>query len=233
MSWLLALADTFRCNIMDLEQFSEDLRLYCPFRVAYKDSSWRMKLLGWLLEPINPTFMTEYTTTLGHTVWFPNKGAYEAEGGTLLAHEFVHLWDKADSPWWFTFSYLMPQIFILPGLISVLALWCFGFGWLGLGALFLVGLLALLPSPWRVFWELRGYTMTMAFHYWTTGKHLSVIPLSNQFTSWAYWRMSNDGSVIRERLLQAQADIASGELQKHGPYRAVYSALKKAGLLHV
>lgn len=98
----------------DLRAFEELVRKHYPeLRIAFKDESWWQRALGVLLYPFNPYYGIKYTSTFAPTVYFPSRAAYEGNpraSFTLLAHEFVHLLDTRDHPFWFRFSYLFPQI---------------------------------------------------------------------------------------------------------------------------
>jgi hypothetical protein len=50
----------------------EAQKTFPSLQIAYKDSSWLMKLLGALLF-FAPKFMTSYVTTIGYNVYFPNQ----------------------------------------------------------------------------------------------------------------------------------------------------------------
>jgi hypothetical protein len=214
-----------------LEAFEAELRQYCNFKVAFKDESPLMGVLGFCLRPLNPAFMQDTATTLGSTVWFPSRQYYEAFGEGMLAHEFVHLWDKADNPWWFGLSYLMPQVLIAPILVLAGVLSFMGAPWLSLALAPLALACFFLPSPWRVAWELRGYAATLAHAYWTEGYGISVSTLVKWFTSWSYCRMSQDPAQVELEILNLQSRINAGELQKHGPYRVLYEFFRREGRL--
>lgn len=99
----------------DLREFEVVVRtLYPGLKIGYKDQNSFQKVLGYLLFPFNPQFMTRYTTTFAPAVYFPSKDYYEGNpksSMTLLAHEWVHLLDTERQPLWFRFSYMFPQIF--------------------------------------------------------------------------------------------------------------------------
>lgn len=89
------------------------------FKVGFKDESLFLKVLGFL-SPFNPGFMTSYTTTLGTTVYFPSRTFYEGNvSGSfdVLTHEYVHLWDKKQSPF-FELLYALPQLLALIGFVA-------------------------------------------------------------------------------------------------------------------
>lgn len=175
--------------------------------VGYKDESWFMRLLGWLLF-FCPTFMTEYSTTIGRTVWFPSRpyvmrdprAAFE-----VLAHELTHMDRYGKSAWrflWFSIRYLFPQClgFLSLGMLS--AIWV---GWWGL--LFGVFLFAFLPwpSPGRVREEVRGYAMSVVCRCWVYGRDWngSAIPgvILDAFEGPEYyWMYRGDRESLRNRI---------------------------------
>lgn len=110
------------------------------FQMCYKNESRWQKLIGWLLWPINRTYMTQYTTVMFGKVYFPSREQMANWGPSqvysTLRHEFVHLMDAKRFPLWFELSYL----FLLP-----------------------IGL------TFRAYWEWRGYTQTLLVEYEQTG----------------------------------------------------------------
>lgn len=91
------------------------------FEIRYKDESPLMRLLGLLTYPFNPTFNTDYTTTLGSKTYLPSRAEvakdYAGYAGTL-AHEGVHVFDNEKHPIWFKISYALNQIALLPLLVA-------------------------------------------------------------------------------------------------------------------
>lgn len=137
------------------DKFLKKLQEDTPkFNIKYKNESKFMKFLGALLF-FNKGFMTKYVTTIGSTVYYPDKLFIEKEKVAIeiLAHEFVHTKDSNKS---FLFSplYLFPQI-----LAPFMLFFMFASIWLGLGlfALFILPL----PAPFRMHYEVRGYTMSL------------------------------------------------------------------------
>jgi hypothetical protein len=112
-----------------LKEFEAFLRKKIPeLRVSYKDRSSVHKILGFLLKPVNPGYMTDFVTTLRSDVAFPSEKDYLSRpqrSFNVLSHEFVHACDHRKSPLWFTLSYLFPQIlcFIPLVVFGVLAGW--------------------------------------------------------------------------------------------------------------
>jgi hypothetical protein len=99
-----------------LELFENELRKEVPdFQVKFKDESWLQKVIGVLMYPINPQYMTGYITTFGSTVYFGSRADYlSSPDGTFstLAHEFVHIVDsKKDGL--FRLKYIFPQVLVL------------------------------------------------------------------------------------------------------------------------
>lgn len=101
-------------TLEDLRAFEELLRSNYPkLRIAFKDESALQRVLGYVMFPFNPGFMTRYVSTFAPVVYFPSKEFYESNpkgSVTLLAHEYVHLLDTERQPFWFRFSYLFPQV---------------------------------------------------------------------------------------------------------------------------
>ncbi len=82
------------------------------FELRYKNESKLMKALGHATRLFNPRFMTEFTTTWGSHVYFPNRAGYEerpSESFMTLAHEFVHLYDSKEQGIKFRLTYALPQ----------------------------------------------------------------------------------------------------------------------------
>lgn len=134
------------------------------FQVKFKDQSWFMKALGFLVYPFNPNFLKGYTTTIGKTVYFPSKANYEAnpwKSFTVLAHEFVHLWDEVKHPLTFKISYLFPQVLaVIPILIFVgLA---FPHSWvIALPIAGYLGAASLAPKSEVGFWGVLGVSLSL------------------------------------------------------------------------
>lgn len=142
-----------------IQHFIQLIEQEIPIKVKFKDESAFMKLLSLVLKPLTKKFMTNFTTTIGYTVYFPNRDYLIKEENLalrILAHETVHLLDaKKWTNFIFQVSYLFPQILVL-GVFSYpfLEYWAF---------LFLF-FLAPIPSPTRFYWETRGYTMNIITH---------------------------------------------------------------------
>ena len=94
------------------------------FKIKYKDENKFMNFLGKVMF-FNKNFMKTFTTTVGTTVYFPNKDLIENNKDryfSTLAHEYVHVLDYVNKPLTFSLSYLFPQILAVLSLFSLLIL---------------------------------------------------------------------------------------------------------------
>lgn len=175
-------------------------------QVKFKDQSSFMKLLGFILF-FNPKFMTSYTTTVGSTVYFPSQKWLDERRDSaahVLAHELVHIRDSAEAgPLFFSYGYLFPQPLALLSLFAI-----FISHWWLLCLLFLLPA----PAPVRTYYELRGYAITDATYYKSSGQFTDLEWMSKQFTSPAYffmWPFKND---IQRRIVNNRSLISAGKL---------------------
>jgi hypothetical protein len=180
------------------------------FEIGYKDENLVSKILGVLVWPFNRQYMTQYATTRYPKVFFPSRKWVEANyrlAWKVLAHEFVHLWDRQQEGASFNVKYASPQMWAVTALIALIAIWVGPWGLLGL-----IPLLLLLPwpSPGRRDKELRGYTMSMALNHWRYGGEVRESTknwIAKQFTgSFYYFMWPFHGSVY------AMLDEASRDL---------------------
>lgn len=138
---------------------------YGEIDIKPKSSSRLMKAIGWFFSvtKISPEFMTQYITTIGSTVYYPDAMLANPNSESMLrvaVHETVHVADsKRFSDLLFKFLYLFPQSIGLLALLSVLAIWKTGFLWC---LLFLL-CLAPIPAPFRYWFELRAYRTQILF----------------------------------------------------------------------
>lgn len=200
------------------------------FTVKYKNNSLFMKFLGVLVWVFNRRFMTDYTTTLKWIVYFPSEEFVKKSPDravSILMHEFIHLWDRKKKGVAFSLLYTLPQ----SGAVLPLAM-LLGIGWLipGWGNLIL-GLLVVLfllpwPAPWRMQWELRGYTMDLAHAHWQ-GHNMDTLDefIIEQFTGWNYYRMWAFENDIRARIDRVKNDIKDDRLDE--PFQLAKNFLKE------
>lgn len=190
--------------------------------VKFKTQSTLMKMIGWFLTPINPTFMTGYTTTLGETIYFPSPAWLEASyerAWMVLCHELVHVEDHRTQGKLFSVRYSMPQGLAVLSLLGLVfhSWWCL---------LFLL-FLAPWPAPWRMLSEMRGYGMSMAVDYWVYGGGISQAQkdhVVNQFTSSSYYWMYPFKKTVQREVGRWTKGILCDELQAHGP---VFGRMKR------
>jgi hypothetical protein len=142
-----------------IDRFIELVRAEVPIRIRYKDESIFMRIIFFFKKILNPRWLKQTTSTLGYTVYFPSRdfvAKHEDFALRVLAHETVHLLDSVRlSPPIFLIAYLFPQI---------LSLGVFLFPWLGYGALFFLIFLLPLPAPFRYYFELRAFVITLLIH---------------------------------------------------------------------
>lgn len=170
------------------------------FQIKFKDESPFMKFLGKLLF-FNKGFMTTYTTTIGKTVYFPERAKFEANRGRYfktLCHEYVHVMDYVQRPVRFILGYMFPQVLAL---LSLGAIFAFISPWFWL---FLLALLfaAPIPSPGRAESEIRGYGMSCKVRVWK-GEVLDANYLkwcADAFTTSAYYFMWPFRKNVEKRL---------------------------------
>lgn len=224
----------------DLAAFVVDTQRVIPgFKVAWKDESFWQKVAGFFSKPFNPGYMVTTTTTLYPTVWFPTKAFYEKDPQLtlmILAHERVHLVDRKERGFWQQLSYALPQVIAAPLLLIGIIL-TFVVGWWSLIAIVLgLACIAPWPSPWRTYWEQRGYAMSMAMYYWMTGSlsEAQRYTLPPKFLGWSYYRMSWSEKDIAKWLDSTQKAIAEGTLGEQGQvYDDVLQFLRDRGLARV
>lgn len=213
-------------------KFHSLLAVHLPkFKVTYKSESSFMKFLNIFLGVFNKSFMTDFITTIGYTVYFPTPTFLkesEFRAITLLAHEYVHAVDaKRRNPILYSLLYIMP----IPLFIITL---CFGFLWWPLFLISLVFLLPL-PAPYRTWAEIRGYTMTLfilneIYKERGTDREVrkiqlyeSVTEINRNFTGFAYYLMWPFGK--RAKLEEKTDKIVSGDILKED---AIYGQVQLA-----
>lgn len=182
---------------------------YPKINVATKQSSVLMRIIGVIVYPFNPNFMTGFVTTIGNTIYVPEQFLTDSQAkNTLitLAHETMHVVDFNVNPFKFVLSYLFPMPLVLLGLIAGIF-----FHWA-----FILSAIALAPIPayWRMLWELHGFRMTLTALYWSSSKILDtdITEISSCFTGPTYyfmWPFKND---INARLTQAKTDVLNNSI---------------------
>lgn len=200
------------------------------FAMIPKSSSRLQRFISKILF-FNPKYMSHYTTTIYPRVYLADT-LVEAEDNqkfSVLAHEFVHLYDAQDNNIKFSALYLIPQILSLVGLLSILAIWQPPFA---VFAIFF-GFLLPLPAHYRKYYELRGYSMKMCMELWYNGY---IDPntkrfIKSQFTSSAYYYMWPFQADLDLEIIHIEKSIRSGKILegKEGkPFRVVKEVMKQS-----
>jgi len=187
--------------------------------IHYKTESSFMKFLGWLLF-FNKSFMTGYTTTIGNRVYFSRKIESDEEyfrRAITLAHELVHVEDYQKHKILFPIIYLLPQLLAVFSLLAIFGIWNTSFFWCLLFLIFLFPI----PSPGRMWAEVRGYSISMAVLYWTKRQlQPDYAPYLESFTGSNYYWMWPFESDLRERFDLLKAAIKTNNIYKVIPLSA-------------
>jgi hypothetical protein len=183
-------------------------------KIKWKHDSFLNMVIGLILKPFNPNYMSRVVTTIGSTVYWP-KGRWDETSTQgrfrTMAHEMQHVLDSRKH--WFVFgpSYLMPQIFAVFSLLAFGAFWDLNFLW---SLLTLVFLIPGIPSP-RESWELNAYLINYAVNVLQVQKHLpkETERLSKIFTGPTYYWMAgfNGGEYIRRIMLSTGDQVLNKE----------------------
>lgn len=195
------------------------VRSHIPnFAVRYKDECWSSKVIGALAWVFNRKYMTNYTTTRYPRVYFPSRKFVEdnpKNAVKILAHEFVHLWDRKQRGLWFSLSYVLPQVLAL-FLLLIPVVGAFFWPWWTTLLSALPAAVCLLPLPayWRMKWELRGYAMTMAMNLWRYGsvQEWTITWIVKEFTGWPYYKMWPFKVDMTKRVRKAVEDVSNARL---------------------
>jgi hypothetical protein len=223
------------------------------FNVKFKNESLLMKIIGKILF-FNKTFMTEFITTIGYTVYFPNNSYIDGSGyGALaalaaLAHEYRHAKDSSKiTRVLFGVLYLIPQFLALPGLLSIfifVPLLIFGvisWSWWMLIIMLMVLFMAPWPAYYRTQYEINGYIMSLFIinelqkerGIDTQSRNraliLAVSGYNKNFINSNYYYMWPFG--VEKKLFSAVGDIMSENIFNTNPiYKEVFEALKESNV---
>lgn len=203
---------------MDQNGLRDQLLLYVEqhgCKIAFKQESPFMRILGKLLF-FNPAFMTQYTTTIGSTIYFPSREFLEkhpVNAAIVLAHEYQHVLDaRTDGARVFAFRYLRPQIWALGAILGVLGLF-----W---APLYLLGILLLAgapyPSEWRSHYEARGYSWNVISAVWLgLDPQKTLDACMNHFVDSTYYWMGESQEIqvdVKAKLRLAWSQAEDGSL---------------------
>lgn len=224
---------------MVLRLFTEQMLMeYCDLarrrynvRIIEKRSSSFMRMLATLMF-FNKSFLDGYITTIGTTIYWPDRDRLEFGGDrsfNTLFHEVQHAVDFHNHPLWFILSYLAPQFFAIWVLLALLAIF-FGPWWL----LWLLALLFLLPFPsiGRTIWEMRGYSCEMALCHWgvTHPDQDEEESLVDMFTGPDYYFMWPFEKGVVRLINKYRKNIESGKLTE--AQKMTYSFLERHGMVN-
>jgi len=174
---------------MAFTQLVTKAQTYFPtLQVKYKDQDPLMQFLGKVMF-FDPTFMTNYLTTIGNTVYIPSQ-QYVADNPQatcdVFIHECTHMYDEkrlGKIP--YALAYLFPLVLAAPVWFLLFVL-----NW---KIVLLISLLFLapLPAPWRAAFEKKAYFVQMyaAYKLWGYDPNESVASTTADFTSSSYYFM--------------------------------------------
>ena len=162
------------------------------------EPDWMLKIVGFVAKIFNKRFDTGYITTIGNTIWVPEHFFDKSPKAALeiIIHEVIHMYDaKRLTMPLFGLIYLSPQILASLALLSV-----FGGGWLWC-LLFLL-CLAPIPSPGRMWLEMRGYRSNMMYSKYVYNMNNEALNndadfMASQFVeAFYYWMWPFKGHVV-------------------------------------
>lgn len=193
------------------------IRVVCglSFSVRPKGESALMGFIGAILF-FNPSFMTNYTTTLGSTVYFPDNYAPSDDAARTLAHEGWHVHQaKHIGRIRFSLAYMFPQILAPLALLAVFAIW-----WTpALLALVFLAALAPLPAPWRAKYEREAYLVTAVLDAekgWNVTEDWYTDYMVNHYVGFGYYKMAWLAGPVRKFVnedMKLAMKISKGETE--------------------
>ena len=198
--------------------------------IKFKNESKLMRFLGFILKPVNCSYMNSYITTLGTKVYVPSRQWMENNYAAMLnivPHEFMHMWDYTELKRKFKVNvfallWLSPQILSVFSLLAILAVLSPWFLFM------LVFLFAGLPwsSKYRTDLESSGYAINMLVSSFSIGPRYNAMEdaesLSEYFTSSAYYWMCRDKAKVVDLLVRKHATLP----QTHEGAKRIYAWLK-------
>lgn len=181
-----------------LDRMTDHIRERVPnLRLVNKSEVWWMRVLGIVLWPLVPNFMTDFTTVFGDTVYLPDDPA-RLEPDRLaitLAHEYVHQVDQQDNGLWFYLSYVL----------TPLPIW----------------------RTHRAHWERRGYAVDMMIAFergQDEALNRKLLWLVDIFTGPNYAWMYGGRRAARDYLERTADQVRHNELQKTPLYAGILNA---------
>lgn len=205
------------------------MTLLPEYKIRFKDESFFMKLIGKILV-FNPSFMTGYTTTIGHTIYFPKASylkAHPVSAKVTVLHELVHIKDYEKlGALRFILMYLFPQVLALLAIPAFFLLpW-----WV---AILFLAFAAPIPAYGRMQLELKAYTFSVYTLFKLQQKNgysinfeKQINSYTNQFLDSSYYFMWPFRSYIYTKLTDA---LAAFSRNTHPEYDAeLYSMIDEA-----
>lgn len=178
------------------------------YNIYKKESSILMKVLSILLFFVKD-FMNKFSTTIGKNIYL-TKEVYKNDKLFLqvVTHEMIHAYDGSRiTPFFYSLLYLSPQVFALLAIpLAFVNLWF----------LLLLLLILPIPSPFRYWAEIRGYTGSMASMYWMN----FIIPydwFSSHFTNGNYYWMWPFKNAVKNKLKRNMEKIKNESIFEEIP----------------
>lgn len=157
------------------------MALIPKYNIAFKDESIFMKIIGKILF-FNPSFMIDFNTTIGNTIYFPSRQHIIDNPVTFkanLVHELIHRKDaESYSSFIFSLAYLLPQLLAPLTVLSTMFLsW-----WISL----IIFTLFLMPLPayFRMKFEKKAYTFSVYCLYQLSTKYGHQLNVDDRITSY-------------------------------------------------
>lgn len=188
-------------------------------KIKYKDQSPLMKFLSKILF-FNKSFMTNFTTTVGSTVYFPSESFVKIRPLStqiVLLHELIHVNDaKKYGKLLFVLLYMAPLVF------APLTVALFFLNWLIALPLLILTLLPL-PAYFRMQFEKRAYLVSLYCTYrlsvkkqFTVNLEKSAADYVSNFKDSSYYFMWPFKNVDKE-FADAVVKIKSGQKPYEDP----------------
>lgn len=189
------------------------IRTFVPqTKLIDKSSSTFHRFIGFIMF-FNKTYMKSFWTTIGYTIAQPTTKNWH-----VLLHEGVHIVQaKKYSRLLFSFLYLFPQIFALLAIFAPILSW-----WWLLALLFLLPL----PAPFRMYFELEAYRVTLLLVKLLsdTSTDVALRHLVKEFTGPNYFFMWPFENYIKNKL---------NDINHNDEYtKAMISFLRRENLLN-
>lgn len=181
---------------------------------------------------VDVAYMKYFWTTLGFTAACP---AGDEDGWLARPHEGKHAQQaKKWTRFFFGYLYLFPQSF-LPLVFVALALMFSPWFWLGTATLLLP-----LPAPWRAWWELQAYEISVMVETWRRGdsgyvdRYIEGIVQEIFGGGTYFFMMPIFKGWIRRRLQAAKKNALNWENEiNRDPYiDDIYNVLKAGGRIY-